>query len=67
MAGMCSIEKDLELWWREVVMYRTPMWLGNNIRTLFMQRIAEIRRDVDLTELALTLENRVGVEFPKIC
>jgi hypothetical protein len=43
------------------------MWLGNNIRTLFMQRIAEIRRDVDLTELALTLENRVGVEFPKIC
>jgi len=39
---------------------------GNQIRTLFMQCIAEVRRDADLTELALILEKMAGVELPKI-
>ena len=63
--AMYIIEKDLELWRREAEMYQTPMWLGTNIRTLFMQCIAEVGRDADLTELALTLEKMAGVELPK--
>jgi hypothetical protein len=46
---------------------RQLMRLGSNIRTLFMQRIAEVGGDVDLTKLMLTLENSAGVEFLKIC
>jgi 3-hydroxyisobutyrate dehydrogenase-like beta-hydroxyacid dehydrogenase len=63
--AMYIIEKDLELWRREAEAYQTPMWLGTNIRTLFMQCIAEVGRDADLTELALTLEKMAGVELPK--
>jgi 3-hydroxyisobutyrate dehydrogenase-like beta-hydroxyacid dehydrogenase len=63
--AMYIIEKDLELWRREAEAYQTPMWLGTNIRTLFMQCIAEVGRDADLTELTKTLEKMAGVELPK--
>ena len=59
------IEKDLELWRREAEMYETPMWLGTNIRTLFLQSMAETGRDKDMTALTLTLEKMAGVQIPK--
>ena len=63
--AMYIIEKDLDLWRREAEAYQAPMWLGTNIRTLFMQCIAEVGRDADLTELTKTLEKMAGVELPK--
>ncbi len=63
--AMYIIEKDLELWRREAEAYETPMWLGTNIRTLFMQCMAEFGRDKDMTVLAKTLENMAGVQIPK--
>ncbi len=63
--AMYIIEKDLELWRREAEAYETPMWLGTNIRTLFLQCMAEVGRDKDLTALAKTLEKMAGVEIPK--
>ena len=63
--AMYIIEKDLELWRREAEAYQSPMWLGSNIRTLFLQAIAELGRDQDMTALAKTLERMAGVEFPK--
>ena len=63
--AMYIIEKDLELWRREAEMYETPMWLGSNIRTLFLQCMAEVGRDQDMTALAKTLEKMAGVEIPK--
>lgn len=60
------IEKDLELWRREAEAYETPMWLGNTIRTLFRQCMAELGREQDMTALAITLEKMAGVEFPKV-
>ena len=63
--AMFIIEKDLELWRREAEMYETPMWLGTNIRTLFLQCMGEVGRDKDMTALAQTLERMAGVEFPK--
>jgi 3-hydroxyisobutyrate dehydrogenase-like beta-hydroxyacid dehydrogenase len=59
------IEKDLELWRREAEAYETPMWLGSNIRTLFLQCMAEVGRDQDLTALTTTLEKMAGVQIPK--
>ncbi len=59
------IEKDLELWRREAEHYETPMWLGTAIRTMFMQSIAEMGRDKDMTALAQTLEKLAGVQIPK--
>ncbi len=59
------IEKDLELWRREAEAYETPMWLGTNIRTLFLQCMAEVGRDQDLTALTTTLEKMAGVQIPK--
>ena len=59
------IEKDLELWRREAEHYETPMWLGTNIRTLFLQSMAELGRDKDMTALAQTLEKLAGVQIPK--
>ena len=59
------IEKDLELWRREAEAYETPMWLGTNIRTLFLQSMAEVGRDQDLTALTTTLEKMAGVQIPK--
>jgi hypothetical protein len=41
------------------------MWLGTNIRTLFLQCMAEVGRDKDMTALAKTLEKMAGVEIPK--
>jgi 2-hydroxy-3-oxopropionate reductase len=63
--AMYIIEKDLELWRREAELYETPMWLGTNIRTLFMHCMAEMGRDKDITVLAKTLEKMAGVEIPK--
>ncbi len=63
--AMYIIEKDLELWRREAEAYETPMWLGTNIRTLFLQCIAEVGRDKDMTALAQTLERMAGVEIPR--
>lgn len=63
--AMYIIEKDLDLWRREAEAYETPMWLGTNIRTLFMQAMAEVGRDKDMTALAQTLEKMAGVEIPK--
>ncbi len=63
--AMYIIEKDLELWRREAERYETPMWLGTNIRTLFMQCMAEVGRDKDMTALAQTLEKMAGVQIPK--
>ncbi|MGZ0187150.1 MAG: NAD(P)-dependent oxidoreductase [Alphaproteobacteria bacterium] len=59
------IEKDLEMWRREAEMYETPMWIGSNIRTLFLQSIQEMGRDKDMTSLAQTLEKLAGVQIPK--
>jgi 2-hydroxy-3-oxopropionate reductase len=59
------IEKDLELWRREAEAYETPMWLGTNIRTLFLQCMVEVGRDQDLTALTTTLEKMAGVQIPK--
>jgi 3-hydroxyisobutyrate dehydrogenase-like beta-hydroxyacid dehydrogenase len=59
------IEKDLELWRREAEAYETPMWLGSNIRTLFLQCMAEVGRDQDLTALTTTLEKMARVQIPK--
>lgn len=59
------IEKDLELWRREAEAYETPMWLGTNIRTLFLQCMAEVGRDQDLTALTTTLEKMARVQIPK--
>lgn len=64
--AMYIIEKDLELWRREAEAYETPVWLGNTIRTLFRQCMAELGRDQDMTALAITLERMAGVEFPKV-
>lgn len=63
--AMYIIEKDLELWRREAEAFQTPMWLGTNIRTLFLQCIAELGRDKDMTALAQTLERMAGVQIPK--
>jgi len=63
--AMYIIEKDLDLWRREAEAYETPMWLGTNIRTLFMQAMAEVGRDKDMTALAQTLEKMAGVQIPK--
>jgi len=63
--AMYIIEKDLELWRREAESYESPMWLGSNIRTLFMQAMADVGRDKDMTALALTLEKMAGVQIPK--
>lgn len=63
--AMYIIEKDLDLWRREAEAYETPMWLGTNIRTLFMQAMAEVGRDQDMTALAQTLEKMAGVQIPK--
>ena len=63
--AMYIIEKDLDLWRREAEAYEAPMWLGTNIRTLFLQAMNEFGRDKDMTVLAKTLENLAGVEIPK--
>jgi 3-hydroxyisobutyrate dehydrogenase-like beta-hydroxyacid dehydrogenase len=63
--AMYIVEKDLELWRREAEAYEAPMWLGSNIRTLFMQCMNEVGRDADMTELVKLFENMAGCEIPK--
>ena len=59
------IEKDLELWRREAEGYETPMWLGSNLRTLYLQSMAEHGREADITTLTKTLGAWAGKEIPK--
>lgn len=59
------IEKDLELWRREAEAYETPMWIGSNLRTLFLAAMAENGRDADITTLVKTLGKWAGKEIPK--
>lgn len=63
--AMYIVEKDLDLWRREAEFYEAPMWLGTNIRTMFLRAIAEVGRDKDMTALALTMEKMAGVQIPK--
>ena len=41
------------------------MWLGTNIRNLFLQCMNEVGRDKDMTMLTETLERMAGVQIPK--
>jgi 3-hydroxyisobutyrate dehydrogenase-like beta-hydroxyacid dehydrogenase len=59
------IEKDLELWRREAEAHETPMWLGSNLRTLYLASMAEQGRKADLTALAKTLGKWAGHDIPK--
>jgi 3-hydroxyisobutyrate dehydrogenase-like beta-hydroxyacid dehydrogenase len=59
------IEKDLDLWRQEAERYETPMWIGSNIRTLFLASMAEHGRDADITTLMKTLGSWAGKEIPK--
>lgn len=59
------IEKDLELWRREAEAYEAPMWLGSNLRTLYLASMAEQGRDADITALAKTLGAWAGATLPK--
>ncbi len=59
------IEKDLDLWRREAERHESPMWLGSNLRTLYLAAMAEHGRQADITTLLKTLEKWAGVEVPK--
>jgi len=58
------IEKDLELWRREAESFESPMWLGTNLRTLYLASMAEQGRDADLTSVVRLLEKWAGVDIP---
>lgn len=58
------IEKDLDLWRQEAESYGTSMWLGMNIRTLYLQAMSEFGRDADITVLVKTLGKMAGHEIP---
>ena len=59
------IEKDLELWRQEAEAYKVPGYMGNLVRTLFRQMIAEEGRDKDFTRIFMLLERMAGVEMKK--
>ena len=59
------IDKDLELWRQETEAYDVPSYIGNLVRTLFRQMMAEEGMDKDLTRIALLMERMAGVEIPK--
>ena len=59
------IEKDLELWRREAEAYEVPGYMGNLVRTLFRQMIAEEGKDADFTRIFMLMERMAGVEMPK--
>ena len=59
------IEKDLELWRQEAEAYEVPGYMGNLVRTLFRQMIAEEGKDADFTRIFMLMERMAGVEMPK--
>ncbi len=59
------IEKDLELWRQEAEAYEVPAYMGNLVRTLYRQMIAEEGRDTDFTRIFLLMERMAGVEMKK--
>lgn len=59
------IEKDLELWRQEAEAYDVPGYMGNLVRTLFRQMIAEEGKDADFTRIFMLMERMAGVEMPK--
>ena len=50
------IAKDLDLWRQEVEAFETPMQLGVNMRTLYLQSMWKEGMDADITTLLKTLE-----------
>ncbi len=63
--GNHIIEKDLELWWQEAEAYDVPGYMGNLVRTMFRQMIAEEGKDKDFTRIFMLLERMAGVEMKK--
>jgi 3-hydroxyisobutyrate dehydrogenase-like beta-hydroxyacid dehydrogenase len=63
--GNHIIEKDLELWRQEAEAYDVPGYMGNLVRTMFRQMIAEEGKDKDFTRIFLLLERMAGVEMKK--
>lgn len=59
------IEKDLELWRQEAEAYEVPGYMGNLVRTLFRQMIAEEGRDKDFTRIFMLMERMAGVKMKK--
>lgn len=59
------IEKDLELWRQEAEAYGVPGYVGNLVRTLFRQMIAEEGKDKDFTRIFMLMERMAGVEMKK--
>ena len=59
------IEKDLELWRQEAEAYEVPGYMGNLVRTLFRQMIAEEGRDKDFTRIFMLMERMAGVEMSR--
>ena len=63
--GNHIIEKDLELWRQEAEAYDVPGYMGNLVRTMFRQMIAEEGKDKDFTRIFMLLERMAGVEMKK--
>lgn len=63
--GNHIIEKDLELWRQEAEAYDVPGYMGNLVRTMFRQMIAEEGRDKDFTRIFMLLERMASVEMKK--
>lgn len=63
--GNHIIAKDLELWRQEAEAYEVPGYMGNLVRTLFRQMIAEEGADKDFTRIFLLMERMAGTEMPK--
>lgn len=59
------IDKDLELWRQETEAYEVPSYVGNLVRTLFRQMMAEEGMEKDATRIALLMERMAGAEIPK--
>ena len=59
------IEKDLELWRREVEAHEVPAMIGTVVRTIYRQMFAEEGRDSDITRLTLPMERLAQTEIPK--
>lgn len=59
------INKDLELWRQETEAYEVPSYIGNLVRTLFRQMMAEEGMETDATRIALLMERMAGAEIPK--
>ena len=59
------INKDLDLWRQETEAYDVPSYIGNLVRTLFRQMMAEEGMDKDLSRIALLMEQMAGTQIPK--